>query len=608
MNRLLFILTGFSSVLFAQDKIPSEGEYLKPNPWLQLKSLDLRANVGSSSYYLLSIEDGSYHAPILQGTAGIDLSFSLKNQLWFSYGKAFSSQTFSVDPAIPPDTSMSNCQFISEKKRAYWDTRIRLGYYWELPEKSALCIFGGWDIGTLSEGSTTSNGLYECPVDPNYMPGRVFPNPLFARSAFGFIFGLEYAFVLQPSWRVFGRAETIRRFYPTQDPYASAPQETRYSFSLGLSYRLVNDINWPWGPLVPKGYLCRVSERRDIRALTKGQIQEYFESIGEPKFRAKQVYEWLWQRGAKDFEEMTNLSLSLRSQMQDDFVINHIRVDEMQRSTDGTIKNAVQLYDGMVVESVLIPTEKRITACISSQVGCSLDCNFCATARLKRMRNLNPDEIYDQVVAIQNEAETFFGRPLTNIVFMGMGEPLMNYNNVLAAIEKITSPEGLGMSPKRITVSTVGLSKMIRKLADDGPKFNLALSLHSARDEVRDKIMSINLKNPVADLISACQYWYQQTKSRVTLEYVVWKDINDKKEDIEALVWFCKQVPTKVNLIEYNPIDDGVFQQADFSAVEAYQNALQSIGTIATVRQSRGKDIDAACGQLANKNELLSEG
>ena len=360
--------------------------------------------------------------------------------------------------------------------------------------------------------------------------------------------------------------------------------------------------------MVPKGYLCRVSEKRDIRALTKGQIQEYFESIGEPKFRAKQVYEWLWQRGAKDFEEMTNLSLSLRRQMQDDFVINHIRVDEMQRSTDGTIKNAVQLYDGMVVESVLIPTEKRITACISSQVGCSLDCNFCATARLKRMRNLNPDEIYDQVVAIQNEAETFFGRPLTNIVFMGMGEPLMNYNNVLAAIEKITSPEGLGMSPKRITVSTVGLSKMIRKLADDGPKFNLALSLHSARDEVRDKIMSINLKNPVADLISACQYWYQQTKSRVTLEYVVWKDINDKKEDIEALVWFCKQVPTKVNLIEYNPIDDGVFQQADFSAVEAYQNALQAIGTIATVRQSRGKDIDAACGQLANKNELLSEG
>lgn len=350
-----------------------------------------------------------------------------------------------------------------------------------------------------------------------------------------------------------------------------------------------------------------MSTARDIRALSRAQIQEYFQSIGEPKFRATQVYEWLWQKGAKDFDQMTNLSLPLRDKLKEEFVINHIRVDEMQRSSDGTIKNAVQLYDGLVVESVLIPTDKRITACISSQVGCSLDCNFCATARLKRMRNLNPDEIYDQVVAIQNEAESFFGRPLTNIVFMGMGEPLMNYNNVIAAIDKITSPEGLGMSPKRITVSTVGLSKMIRKLADEDPKFKLALSLHSARDEVRDKIMSINLKNPVADLISACQYWYEKTKSKVTLEYVVWRDINDKPEDINALVDFCKKVPTKVNLIEYNPIDDGMFQQADFAAVEAYQQALQAIGTVATVRRSRGKDIDAACGQLANKNELLSE-
>lgn len=350
-----------------------------------------------------------------------------------------------------------------------------------------------------------------------------------------------------------------------------------------------------------------MSTAQDIRALSLEAIQSYFESIGEPKFRAKQVFEWLWQKGAKDFEAMTNLPLALREKMKRDFVINHIRVDEMQRSSDGTIKNAVRLFDGKVVESVLIPTDKRITACISSQVGCSLDCNFCATARLKRMRNLNPDEIYDQVVAIQNQAESFYGRPLTNIVFMGMGEPLMNYNNVLAAIEKITSPDGLGMSPRRITVSTVGLSKMIRKLADEDPKFKLALSLHSARDEVRDSIMSINLKNPVADLIEALQYWYQKTRSRVTLEYVVWKDINDKAEDIEALVQFCKQVPTKVNLIEYNPIDDGEFQQADFSAVKAYQDALQAIDVVATIRRSRGKDIAAACGQLANKNELLSE-
>ncbi len=348
-------------------------------------------------------------------------------------------------------------------------------------------------------------------------------------------------------------------------------------------------------------------EKRDIRALSREEIKAYLVSVGEKPFRAQQIFEWLWQKGIKDFDEMTNLSLSLRDHLKENFVINHIRVDEMQRSEDGTIKNAVRLYDGKVVESVLIPTDTRITACISSQVGCSLDCNFCATARLKRMRNLNPDEIYDQVVAIKNEAENFYGRPLTNIVFMGMGEPLMNYKNVLAAIEKITSPEGLGMSPRRITVSTVGLAKMIRKLADENPKFKLALSLHSARDEVRDKIMSINLKNPVGDLIDALQYWYSITKSRVTLEYVVWRDINDRPEDIEALVQFCKQVPTKVNLIEYNPIDDGMFQQADFAAVEAYQKALQAIDVVATVRRSRGKDIDAACGQLANKNQIEVE-
>lgn len=344
--------------------------------------------------------------------------------------------------------------------------------------------------------------------------------------------------------------------------------------------------------------------KKDIRALTRKDLQEYFASIGEPAFRANQVYEWLWQKSALNFEGMTNLSLELRETLARDFVINHVRVDEMQRSSDGTIKNAVRLYDGKVVESVLIPTEKRITACISSQVGCSLDCHFCATGQLKRMRNLNPDEIYDQVVAIHNEALEIYGRPLTNIVFMGMGEPLMNYNNVLSAVEKITSPEGLGMSPKRITLSTVGLAKMIRKLADDDVKFNLALSLHSARDEVRNAIMPINEVNPVQDLLEALQYWYSMTRRRVTLEYVVWEGINDSEEDIKALCEFAKRVPCKVNLIEYNPTDDGRFVKASAETYHAYQHALQEVGIVARIRISRGKDIDAACGQLANKNEI----
>jgi len=345
-----------------------------------------------------------------------------------------------------------------------------------------------------------------------------------------------------------------------------------------------------------------MDKKKDIRALTKDQLREFFQKQGDKAFRGNQVYEWLWQKSAHSFEDMTNISLKTRDMLKQNFVINHISVDTMQRSSDGTIKNAVKLYDGLVVESVLIPTESRTTACVSSQVGCSLDCKFCATARLKRMRNLNPDEIYDQVVAIDNESRLYHDRPLSNIVFMGMGEPLMNYNNVLKAIDKITSKEGLGMSPKRITLSTSGVPKMIRKMADDEVKFNLAVSLHSARDEVRTEIMPFNNTFPLNDLRSSLEYWYSKTKKQITYEYVVWKGINDQKEDIDALIQFCKFAPSKVNLIEYNPIDDGVFQQADESSVQNYIRELERNNIVVTVRRSRGKDIDAACGQLANKS------
>jgi len=284
------------------------------------------------------------------------------------------------------------------------------------------------------------------------------------------------------------------------------------------------------------------------------------------------------------------------------FVINHIKVDTLQRSEDGTVKNAVRLHDDLIVESVLIPTETRTTACVSSQVGCSLDCNFCATARLKRMRNLEPGEIYDQVAAIDNESRLYYDRPLSNIVFMGMGEPLMNYPNVMKAIDMITSNEGLGMSPKRITVSTSGIPKMIKKMADDEVKFKLAVSLHSAVEEIRNEIMPFTKNFPLTDLRESLEYWYRKTKSKITYEYVVWKGINDDKKSIDALVKFCKYVPCKVNLIEYNPIDDGMFQQASEEATNAYITALEKNNIVAKVRRSRGKDIDAACGQLANKS------
>ena len=342
--------------------------------------------------------------------------------------------------------------------------------------------------------------------------------------------------------------------------------------------------------------------KKDIRALTKEELRTFFEKQGDKAFRGNQVYEWLWQKSAHKFDDMTNISLSTRKLLEENFVINHIKVDTMQRSSDGTVKNAVKLHDGLVVESVLIPTKTRTTACVSSQVGCSLDCRFCATSRLKRMRNLNPDEIYDQVVAIDKESKLYYNKPLSNIVFMGMGEPLMNYNNVLRAIDKITSPEGLGMSPKRIVVSTSGVPKMIKKMADDEVKFKLAVSLHSAIDEVRTSIMPFNATFPLNDLREALEYWYSKTKNRITYEYVVWDSINDTKKDVEALIQFCKFAPSKVNLIEYNPIDDGEFQQANSETIDMYVNMLEANRITVTVRRSRGKDIDAACGQLANKS------
>jgi 23S rRNA (adenine2503-C2)-methyltransferase len=341
--------------------------------------------------------------------------------------------------------------------------------------------------------------------------------------------------------------------------------------------------------------------KKDIRKLSQAEIEEYFKEIGEKSFRAKQVYEWLWKKNAHQFDDMTNISKVLREQLGENFQIQPVQVDLLQKSNDGTIKNAVKLHDGNVVESVLIPTDTRTTACVSSQVGCSLDCTFCATAQLKRMRNLTAAEIVDQVVIIDDESRRYFNRPLSNIVFMGMGEPLLNYNEVISAIKKITLPEGLGMSPKRITVSTSGIPKMIEKLADEDLRVNLAVSLHSAREEVRNVIMPFSVKFPLTDLMDSLQYWYQKTGLRITFEYIVWGGVNDKKEDIDALVKFCRKIPSKVNIIEYNSIDDGMYKQASEQAVDNYIKALESNNIVVNVRRSRGKDIDAACGQLANK-------
>lgn len=343
--------------------------------------------------------------------------------------------------------------------------------------------------------------------------------------------------------------------------------------------------------------------KKDIRALSLEELKTVFVENGDQAFRAKQVYEWLWKKSARTFDEMTNLSKSTRTLLDTNFLINAVVVDDMQVSNDRTIKNAFKLYDGKIVEGVLIPSTTRMTACVSSQVGCSLTCKFCATGKLERLRNLNADEIYDQVVLIKKQAEERYKTSLTNIVYMGMGEPLLNYKNVMDSIVKITSPEGLNMSPQRITVSTAGVAKMIKKMADDGVKFNLALSLHAANDEKRNYIMPINESNTLEALAEALKYFYEKTGTRVTYEYIAFKDFNDSLEDAKELALFCKHVPCKLNIIEYNPIDEGEFKQTTPERLTAFVNYLESKNLIVNVRRSRGKDIDAACGQLANKNK-----
>ncbi|MGV3596760.1 MAG: 23S rRNA (adenine(2503)-C(2))-methyltransferase RlmN [Bacteroidota bacterium] len=345
-----------------------------------------------------------------------------------------------------------------------------------------------------------------------------------------------------------------------------------------------------------------VLQKTDVRSLTLPQLQEHMVAAGEKAFRAKQVYEWLWKKSAHSFEQMTNLSKELRVWLTERYTINNVTIATQQKSNDGTIKNAFKLYDDNIIEGVLIPTTDRMTACVSSQVGCSLTCKFCATGYMDRKRNLNADEIYDQVVLIDKQARENYEIPLSNIVYMGMGEPLLNYANVMKSIERITSPDGLGMSPQRITVSTAGVAKMIKKMADDGARFNLALSLHAANDEKRNQIMPINESNNLEVLGEALAYWYEKTGSRVTFEYIVFNHFNDEIEDARELWQFSKKLPCKINLIEYNPISNADFLNADGDKIEKFKTFLENKGLIVNIRRSRGKDIDAACGQLANKH------
>ena len=344
-----------------------------------------------------------------------------------------------------------------------------------------------------------------------------------------------------------------------------------------------------------------MSDKKDIRTFTFEQIQTFCLENNLPKFRAKQLQEWLWKKRATSFDEMTSLSKEMRDLFVEHFVINAVKIHKAERSIDGTIKYSMQLHDKNLVEGVLIPSKKRITACISSQVGCSLDCTFCATGTLKLERNLDTAEIYDQVFILNEEAVSNFGKPLSNIVFMGMGEPLLNYNNLLESVELITTDKGLRMSPKRITVSTAGIAKMIKRLGDDEVKFNVAISLHTASDSKRNILMALNKKVKLADLRKSISYFYDKTGSRVTYEYILFKDLNDNIEDAQKLVQFAKVSPCKINLIEYNKVDGVDYEKASNKSTKNFMSYLEEKNIIVNLRKSKGKDIAAACGQLVNK-------
>ncbi len=348
------------------------------------------------------------------------------------------------------------------------------------------------------------------------------------------------------------------------------------------------------------------AEKINIRNLALNDLIERLEALGEKKFRAKQIYEWIWKKGARSFEDMKNISKKIIAALEADYFLDCLAVTDLQKSNDGTIKVAFTSYDGHVTEGVLIPTETRVTACISSQVGCSLACKFCATGRLKLMRNLSAGEIYDQVLLLTQLSNEHYGINLTNIVFMGMGEPLLNFKNVVEGSRKICGEIGLGISPRRITISTAGIAKMIEKLGDEDIKLNLALSLHAANDVKRNEIMEINETNSLDKLATALKSYYAKTKNRITFEYIIFKDFNDTINDARELAEFCKNVPVKINIIEYNPIDDGEYQQADKRKVDDFADFLESLNLVVNIRRSRGKDIDAACGQLANKNKSIA--
>ncbi|MGE3800646.1 MAG: 23S rRNA (adenine(2503)-C(2))-methyltransferase RlmN [Candidatus Kapaibacterium sp.] len=358
------------------------------------------------------------------------------------------------------------------------------------------------------------------------------------------------------------------------------------------------------------------SGRRSLLGMSREELEAFVTSIGEPAYRGRQVYEWLYKKRAASFAEMTSLSQPLRQQLEENALPRSLTLLDHQESTDGTLKFLFKTLDGYNVESVLIPSEarddqdepKRRTLCISSQVGCPLDCKFCATATMKLKRNLVAGEIVEQHLRV----EELVGERITNLVYMGMGEPMLNYDEVFSSVRIFTDPANDLVPASRITISTSGIVPSIKRMADDGERVKLAISLHVTTNGDRDRLMPINRKFDLTELMDAVEYYYRKTRRPVTYEYILFNGLNDSPEDVRRLARITRRVPSKVNVIPFHPIDftepTGISAELHPASPERFNyfiGMLQREGVQVMVRSSSGVDIDAACGQLAIKHEAI---
>ena len=346
-------------------------------------------------------------------------------------------------------------------------------------------------------------------------------------------------------------------------------------------------------------------EQLDIKSLTKEELIDEIEKLGEKKFRATQMYEWMHKKLVRSFDEMTNLSKDFREKCKENFRFVSLNAIQVQESAyDGTKKYLFELYDGNVVESVFMRYKHGNSVCISSQVGCRMGCRFCASTLDGLERNLSASEMLDQIYAI----ERLTGERISNVVVMGTGEPLDNYDNLLRFIRMLTNEDGLHISMRNITVSTCGIVPNMKKLADEKLQITLALSLHATTDEKRKKLMPIANRYTIAELMDACQYYFNQTGRRITFEYSMVAGVNDTKEDLEELTALAKPLNCHINLIPVNPIKERDFVQPDMKYVRNFKEKLEKNRINVTIRREMGRDIDGACGQLRRKHvEKTSE-